>query len=67
MKYLAIFDKMWFLATGPMVTVLQILRIVFQVRELPVYSQEACTFKNKINSRTKTVASSVANTSPFAF
>ena len=42
MNFLAFFDEMWWvLATGPHVNCTQILRRIFKVKELPVYSQEA--------------------------
>ena len=40
-EFLAFLHEMWFQATRPVVTVPQILRRVFQVRELPAYFQEA--------------------------
>ena len=39
--FLPFFDEMWFLATSSNGNCTQILRRVFQVKELPVYFQEA--------------------------
>ena len=65
MKFLVVLDEKWFLATRPMVIVPNSSLIVPCDRTAFV-SSRSITVTNKANSRTYTVASSFASTSPLA-
>ena len=60
MKFLAIFDEMWFLATRPMVTVPLFFTEFSQVKKNVGVFSRSITVTKKSNSRTCTVPSSFA-------